>query len=507
MLTYLSNKMPFGAGPGSNPAREVLKLLAIGLSVVFLGCTDGSGPASGDRAASGDVIHPVRSGTDVTRGIAAPGPVRDDLFGSLPIIDSMIPMATECCTEPGQLTECWIQDAEDDGITCATDDDCDSGDCNTSLGVCTCTSDAECAEGVCTPSQICGPQYCNGFRQCSCFGGCETSNPDLPPADVCSSNGLVCCNGNYPLHPEVRGESFGEIGFCSTDSDCLLVSCEADEDCPDDGDACTSERCNVGTGSCMHILDGAACDDDNVCTEDVCDQVDGCIHTPLTGPCDDGNECTENETCDSGFCVGTVTECDDGNVCTEDSCDDAIGCVYFNNTDACDDGDACTIGDICADGVCDGAARECDDGNDCTDDVCDAAAGCLYTDVVGGCDDGDACTEGDVCVSGICQSGGPLDCDDGNVCTDDACDNAAGCVYVNNTGACSDNNACTDGDVCADGVCASGAVITCDDGNQCTNDACDPATGTCDYTPVTDGTACDFGGLPGQCKAGECEGL
>jgi murein DD-endopeptidase MepM/ murein hydrolase activator NlpD len=46
--------------------------------------------------------------------------------------------------------------------------------------------------------------------------------------------------------------------------------------------------------------------------------------------------------------------------------------------------------------------------------------------------------------------------------------------------------------------------VVCDDGNECTNGMCDPATGTCDYTPVTDGTACDFGGLPGLCKAGKC---
>jgi hypothetical protein len=44
--------------------------------------------------------------------------------------------------------------------------------------------------------------------------------------------------------------------------------------------------------------------------------------------------------------------------------------------------------------------------------------------------------------------------------------------------------------------------VVCDDENECTNDACDPATGTCDNTPVGDGTACGSGAcLDGVCTA------
>src|SRR5882672_9819753 len=55
-------------------------------------------------------------------------------------------------------------------------------------------------------------------------------------------------------------------------------------------------------------------------------------------------------------------------------------------------------------------------------------------------------------------------CDDGNACTTDACDEATG-------------------------VCTHQDVV-CDDGNACTTDSCDPATG-CTTTPVAAGTACD----------------
>ncbi|MFQ5461501.1 MAG: hypothetical protein ACE5E5_02630, partial [Phycisphaerae bacterium] len=51
--------------------------------------------------------------------------------------------------------------------------------------------------------------------------------------------------------------------------------------------------------------------------------------------------------------------------------------------------------------------------------------------------------------------GAPPNCDDGNVCTDDTCDPATGCVNTNNVAACDDGNACTTTDVCdGAGVCA-----------------------------------------------------
>jgi hypothetical protein len=78
-------------------------------------------------------------------------------------------------------------------------------------------------------------------------------------------------------------------------------------------------------------------------------------------------------------------------------------------------------------------------------------------------------------------------CDDGNICTDDGCDPASGCVFTNNTIACDDESACTDNDVCAGGVCA-GTQTICDDENACTDDSCDPATG-CVFSDNT--AACD----------------
>ncbi len=50
--------------------------------------------------------------------------------------------------------------------------------------------------------------------------------------------------------------------------------------------------------------------------------------------------------------------------------------------------------------------------------------------------------------------------------------------------------------------CETGA--DCNDDNECTNDVCDSASGTCSNTPVDDGTVCSFGGISGVCVSGAC---
>lgn len=70
----------------------------------------------------------------------------------------------------------------------------------------------------------------------------------------------------------------------------------------------------------------------------------------------------------------------------------------------------------------------------------------------------------------------PSSCDDGNVCTTDRCQPDVGCLYENNTNSCDDNNACTEGDVCSQGTCIR-TPKDCNDGNSCTADACDAQAG------------------------------
>jgi hypothetical protein len=134
----------------------------------------------------------------------------------------------------------------------------------------------------------------------------------------------------------------------------------------------------------------------------------------------------------------------------------------------------------------------CDDGEPCSIDGCGAtpcsAAGssCTRASRPGGtpCDDGMACTVNDTCgtpqLPALC-GGQPVICDDGNPCTDDACDGATGqCVFTPNSAPCTDGSLCTVGDTCSGGTCVPGPALDCD---AC--EVCRPLIG-CDVGPRTD---------------------
>ncbi|NUN13438.1 MAG: hypothetical protein HUU55_07365 [Myxococcales bacterium] len=319
----------------------------------------------------------------------------------------------------------------------------------------------------------------------------------------------------------------------------------------------------------VYTEDGCAsnpsvCNDGNPCTDDGCNAAAGsCTHTPNANPCNDGNACTTGDVCNSGTCAGAPKNCDDGNLCTTDSCSTVSGsCVNSPNVLSCNDGNGCTSGDKCSGGICAGTPISCNDNNPCTDDSCNSVTGtCVFAPNSAPCSDNNACTSSDVCSGGTCVAGaakvcddgdicngvescvpatgncavGPIpicgdgvltpqcgeqcddknladfdgcssscqvevvlcntaaDCNDGNQCTEDVCDPFKGCSWTNNTKPCNDGNACTAGEFCVLGKCGGGAAITCTDGIACTTNSCNPATG-CVFTPndtlCNDGQSC-----------------
>jgi hypothetical protein len=275
---------------------------------------------------------------------------------------------------------------------------------------------------------------------------------------------------------------------------CGAEGCADDGAC-DDGDDCTIDRCDAATGACVHTRDPAcgggcradsACDDGNVCTIDRCDEATGSctvLPQPEGMPCDDGDPSTTADVCTAGVCRGAVvtgcaadSACDDGNGCTIDRCDEVTGtCTILPVAEGtvCDDGDPRTTADVCAAGVCRGTAViDCDDGDACTIDALDPATGvCVHT-------------PDPTCASGCTADSA---CDDGNVCTIDRCDAPTGSctsLPVADGTACDDGDPRTAGDVCAFGGCRGAAVVDCDDGNECTTDVLDPATGACVHFPI-----------------------
>lgn len=295
------------------------------------------------------------------------------------------------------------------------------------------------------------------------------------------------------------------------------------------------------------------CEDNDPCTENICDESGSCSYPFADLPCDDGDPCTGGDRCSEGHCAGmqldlaalkeakclcatdteclrfedqnvcngklvcmeagglkvcgvdpaTVPDCDDHNLCTKDTCTGTGGCLHEALDVACSDNNPCTVGDWCSGGQClpGKEARDCDDGETCTDDLCDPKlpTGCVNKPNTLACDDGNPCTLGDRCVNGACMSGSLWrDCNDNNPCTVDSCDSkvTGGCVHKNSSDPCDDGDPCTMGDYCAEGACKAGSQPkSCDDNNVCTADTCVAGTG-CRYTPsagaCNDGSACTF---------------
>jgi hypothetical protein len=82
--------------------------------------------------------------------------------------------------------------------------------------------------------------------------------------------------------------------------------------------------------------------------------------------------------------------------------------------------------------------KSCEDKNECTNEKCNALTGnCDYDKVTNGspCKGDKPCITGQVCSSGLCVSGAPKSCDDGNSCSWDSCEAATGkCVYKTSFG-------------------------------------------------------------------------
>jgi hypothetical protein len=436
------------------------------------------------------------------------------------------------------------------GGSCTVDDDCPWGfscqeattvdgvsatQCLADAGVCPCTEKSV-SLALFTP---CENQNefgtCSGKRFCT-VDGLSDCDASIPMAEIC--NGLDDdCDGSSDEPEEFEGKL---LLPCDDNNPCTEDACFGEDGCTYtpltegeclDGDACTiGDHCEEG------VCVGAPidCDDDNPCTDDVCDGLGGCDFLPNSADCDDSDPCTVADTCKDSVCVGYAVECDctvdadcgkfdDGDPCTGTllcnqnslpyqcqvdpatvvKCDppegpDAFCLASICNPEsgtcetvsehqglACDDNDACTVGESCQDGACiGGVPTNCNDGNPCTDDACLSESGCVYTDNQSSCQDGDACTIGDECQDGDCVPGLIPDCNDNNPCTDDTCDSNSGCMHVANTAACNDGNECSTGDHCESGDCVSVSSLDCDDKNPCTDDSCTPSGG-CQHVPNT----------------------
>jgi hypothetical protein len=283
------------------------------------------------------------------------------------------------------------------------------------------------------------------------------------------------------------------------------------------------------------------CNDNNVCTTDACDDVLGCVHTPIAGcePCTIASDCNDANFCTTDACVNGVCEHDvianccstnadcNGTACTQlDTCNPGThSCIH-----ATPDGQQPGCGDACTPGTCNssncvlGTPMQCPTPPDvCTVELCDPGIGCTSHTVLppnccttdAQCGDDDVCTN-DSCdpefhhcvnsripgcrtcstdvdcdplgacgqsicdgATGTCVDHVPPNCTDGNTKTQDVCIvDGPGAAHCENTCICDDHNVCNGVETCGQSVCVAGTPLDCDDHDGCTDDMpCDPKAG------------------------------
>ena len=484
-----------------------------------------TGPPPSDTTAPPDGDAP--DATEPPADVPTDAPDTTLPCGGRASCDDGDPCTADECISSGCTHTSLTGPACDDGDACTQYESCDGGLCMGGTAV-SCDDGEACTSDSCWPATGCVHSPVNGE--------CSDGNP-CTVGDEC--DGGECASGANECVCSNSGDCPGDGDLCDDELVCVDGSCKSAPgtavECPPGDDPCTLWECVPETGECAaaYADDGKVCDDDDPCTTagqcaggeckgqndldcydgspctaDDC-TADGCKHPPVDGPCNDGSQCTENDTCAKGVCSGVPLDCDDGNPCTEDACHPwGTECTHTPVDGTCFDAAQCAEGS-CVAGVCQSAPGPgCDDGNDCTDDSCDGLGSCIHTPSWAPCDDGDPCTVGESCSSQTCGGGAPKVCDDGNPCTGIECSikAAGGCVWNDIPGPCDDGNACTSGDLCASGSCVGSAELDCYDGNPCTNDTCNPATGC--HFPNNTG-ACDDGDLctyDDVCSGGECQG-
>jgi hypothetical protein len=335
--------------------------------------------------------------------------------------DACNPLTGSCGFQP--ITGCCNTVGDCNDSNACTDDACVAHACTHSTTDC---NDADaCTLDSCNPANGCHNDAIPSCQTCASVGTCADD------ADVCTDK--ACLDGRCQQVPNPN--------CCTGDADCVDIDsnpCTNNGPCtanrcagpfPLDGTACGTP-CNPATchtGTCT--LDAAMnCNDNNLCTNDVCTDDQGCTHPSIAECCSGAGQCEDQNACTADSCDLDANQC--SNVAPDETCTPCVGGDPFECGPRCSN--------VCEAGRCQEVVADCDDDNPCTADACDAVTGCGHTPLDGtgidGCDDGQACNGAETCTASTCNQQPSPECDDDDACTDDSCNDVSGCTNVQRTG-------------------------------------------------------------------------
>ncbi len=292
------------------------------------------------------------------------------------------------CTRDECVGGACVNTAEDSA--CGGDDiACTTARCDPSLGCVVDLDDSRCDDGISCTADACTEVGCSHTPTVgACDDGIDCTD------DLCGEEGCFA----VPNHALCAAGQIcrADAGGCTDPVECVA----GDDARCDDGQPCTTDRCNADLGRCENVPDdtvcnddlfcngneicvafrgcvldrATACDDGVFCTLDRCNEdTDSCEHSPANVLCSDDLFCNGAETCDpTAGCTVAADPCDDGDVCTTNTCDEATNMCASGAFDEDGDGDpplSCG-GTDCADDnpdlagtlpeICDGDDDDCD---------------------------------------------------------------------------------------------------------------------------------------------------
>ena len=386
--------------------------------------------------------------------------------------------------------------------TCADDNACQTANVPDASGC----DGAMCSAGACHPGDVAynSPMFCDGAGECSVGGGVAGCNDgNACTVDTCGTEdgcGTTPIDGLSPATCYDFDEDTLDVGECAAG----FIACEqgvasgcAEQTGP------VAETCNGLDDDCNGTKDD---DGDALCAPWACGDFDGCTTScstdadcAATAFCDtkdsDGDlnvtECLPKQDAGSPCFTGHHSECADGfcnnGFCcgspTGDCCGSLLHCQHLGEEPSCQFAGVAGCLGVRVDGLCGAdhvcAPTEVEDATGCFDVPCKAGTclGSFFT----------APTRCD--ATGACALGGAgEDCEDGNLCTDNACDATDGCSSVPLDGPTEEPcytfdpawtagvGACTAGSI----GCSNGAPIGCVNQTGPGDETCNGVDDNCD---------------------------